>query len=203
VTELDFLPQSYHEGLRRREQTRRNVLLCVGLGLAMISLHGLSLVRINAAQAELTSLRNGTGGWQSARDQLAMFKNRRDACYRQLDLIDGLEDAAPLDAAIGEATRLLSESMALTTVQVDAGTVEEPQAGTPDTPTASIPRATRVRLVGVAATDVEVGIFLGKLSACPVFSDVTLSYSRDARSSGRKMREFEVKFTLRPVEETP
>lgn len=202
MKELDFLPQSYHEGIRRREQTRRNVLMCVGLALAMTCLHGLNVIRTNTAQAQLTSLRNGAGGWQSAREQLAALKARQESCQRQLELIDRVEDAAPLDAAIGEAARLLSDSMALTTLQVDAGTSGSTASGTPDGPTAPGPATTRVRLAGVAATDVEVGIFLGRLSACPLFADVTLSYSRDARSSGRKMREFEVKFRLRPVEET-
>ena len=200
MKELDFLPQAYHEGLRRRLQTRRNLLMCVGLGLAMACLHGLNFTRINSAQAALNDLHNGSGGWQTAKSQLAALEAQRDTCRRRLDLINRVEDAAPLDAAMGEVTRLLSESMALTAVHIDAS-ASDPATGKPDK-SVSATGATRARLVGVAATDVEVGIFLGKLSGCPLFSDVTLSYSREARGSGRKMREFEVKFTLRPVEET-
>jgi hypothetical protein len=201
VRELDFLPQSYHDRLHRRLQTRRNVLMCLGLALAMACLHGLNLTRINSVQAALTDLHNGSGGWQSAKEQLAAMERRRESCRQRLELINRLEDAAPLDGAIGEVTGLLSESMALTAVQIDAGPADPANTSKPDKSAMPTLSTTRVRLTGVAATDVEVGIFLGKLSGCQLFSDVTLSYSRDARNQGRKMREFEVKFTLRPVEE--
>lgn len=198
MKELDFLPPSYHEGLRRCQLKRRNLVMCVGLGVALSCLHALNLSRTHSAQAELASLRNGASSWRSAETQLRDLKAEAEGYRRQLKLLDRLEDAAPLDAAIGEATRLLSDSMALTTVEIDTGAKATTAAGNSQRPPA--PNVTRARLVGVAATDVEVGIFLGRLSACPIFAEVTLSYSRDARSSGRRMREFEVKFTLRPVE---
>ncbi len=204
MKELDFLPRSYRESTWRRAHTRRNILMCVGLAMAMACLHGLNLTRLNSVQAALADLRNGSGGWQSARDQLAMLEARKTRCRQRLDLISRLEDAVPLDAAIGEATRLLSESMALTGLYIDAGepAVGPNPAGTSEKNAGPAPTPTRVRLAGVAATDVEVGIFLGKLSTCPLFSDATLTFSRDTHGSERKMREFEVKFTLRPVEST-
>lgn len=202
MKELDFLPQAYHDNNRRRLQTRRNVLMCLGLGLAMLCLHGLNLTRINSAHAALSDLRNGSGGWQTARTQLAELETQRNVCRQKLDLINRLEDAAPLDAAIGEVTSLMSESMALTAVHVDTGSNEASPAGKAENTAIATPTTTRVRMTGVAATDVEVGIFLGKLSGCPLFTDVTLSFSRDTRDQGRKMRAFEVKFTLRPVEES-
>jgi hypothetical protein len=195
MKELDFLPRSYHQRLSRRAQTRRNILMCLVLFTAMLSLHGLNLTRIRAAQAALNELHNGSGGWRSARSQFAELESRKALCRRRLDLINRLEDAAPPDAVMGEATRLLAEPMAMTGFSLDATATDKTAAA------GSIP--TRVRIAAVAATDVEVGMFLGKLSACPLFSDVTLSFSRDAHNTGRKMREFEVKFTLRPVENTP
>jgi hypothetical protein len=193
MKELDFLPRSYHESLWRRAQTRRNIILSVVLFMAMASLHGLNVTRIRSAQAALADLRNGSGAWVSARSQFAALEDHKARCHRQVDLINRLEDAAPLDAAIGEVTRLLSESMAITGFYVDATTDKNAHAAAP----------TRVRITALAATDVEVGIFLGKLSTCPVFSDIALSFSRDAHEAGRRMREFEVRFTLRPLENTP
>jgi hypothetical protein len=54
-------------------------------------------------------------------------------------------------------------------------------------------------LQGVAPNDVEVGTFFGRLSSCPLLEEVRLSYSREAEKSGRSMREFELKFSIRRV----
>ena len=54
-------------------------------------------------------------------------------------------------------------------------------------------------LQGVAASDVEVGTFFGRLSSCPLLDKVRLSYSHEIELSGRSMREFELKFALRRV----
>ena len=114
MKELDFLPQSYHEAVWRRVHTRRNVLMCIGLGMAMACLHGLNLTRISSAEAALTGLRNGSGGWQSARSQFTALEDKKEILPAASRPAQPVEDVAPLDAAIGEAARLLSESMALT-----------------------------------------------------------------------------------------
>ncbi len=204
MKELDFLPQSYHDAARRRVEFRRNVFMTLGLVLAMACLHGLNLVRVQSAEAALAALRNGQGGWQSARSLVASLEARKALGQQRLELINRLEDAAPLDAAIGELAGLLTESMAISGLYVNTTVPAAPPAPGQaiDREVPSAPATTWVRMTGMAANDVEVGIFLGKLGACPLFSDVTLSFSRDARNAGKRMREFEVKFTLRPVEST-
>lgn len=204
MRELDFLPVQYVAAVRRRQQNRRNSLLSVGLLLAMISLHMLNATRVRSAEAALAALENGSGGWGSAREQLADLERRRTVFRQRAALISRLDDAAPLDAAIGELSLLLNDSMAVRSVNIEApGSAAA--AGTAAIPPVPSPAAaaTRATIVGVAANDIDVGIFLGKLASCPLFADAALSYTREMRSSGRLMREFEVKFTLRPVEATP
>jgi hypothetical protein len=153
-------------------------------------------------------LENGSGGWRSARDQLAELEQKRALYQQQAALVSKLDDAAPLDAAIGEVSRLLNESMAIRSLTVEsagppaAGTANP--AGPGPAPAAAAvqpPPVTRACLIGVAATDVDVGIFLGKLGACPLFGEVSMSYTRPSRAAGRLMREFEVKFIIKPVVE--
>jgi len=206
MKELDFLPRAYRNAIVRRMHTRRNVLLTAGLVLAMAGLHYLNATRIQSAEASLNQLQNGQCGWQSVRAQMAALQAEKLRARRQLDLINRLEDAAPLDAAIGEIAGLLSESMAMRGLFVETveSTPEPAPAAVQPAPTgqAALPPVTRARMTGLATNDVEVGIFLSKLSSCPLFSDVSLSFSREWRGAGRRMREFEVKFTIRPVEAT-
>lgn len=209
MKELDFLPQAYRDGARRRVRARRNLLLTTGLLLAMACLHLLNVTRIQSAQAALTALRNGADGWASARERMSELEAQKSRAQRRLRLIRRLEDAAPLDVAIGEIVRLLSDSMALRGLQVISADPDQRAIGPatrdtlapPNVPPG--PRRMQACMTGVAANDVEVGVFLGKLSACPLFSDVRLSFSRDCRAAGRGMREFEVQFALRPVEVEP
>lgn len=216
MKEIDFLPHSYHQAVRRRTERRRNLLMCVGLALAMICLHGLNVTRIRSAEAALSAMRNGSGAWQSAQARLSALEKQKASLRERLDLISRLEDAAPLNAAIGEIAGLMTGSMAIRELSVE--TASPDAAGRSSVPLSpqtaaqtggvvkagiSSPTETRVRMTGVAATDVEVGIFLGKMGACPLFSNVTLGYSREERAAGRKMREFEVSCTIRPVEDLP
>jgi len=58
---------------------------------------------------------------------------------------------------------------------------------------------TEVVLRAVAATDVEIGIFFGKLTASPLFDDIRLGFSREMERAGRAMREFELKIAVKRV----
>ena len=53
-----------------------------------------------------------------------------------------------------------------------------------------------LRLVGVAPTDVQVAQFMHAISKAPLFTDVNLSYSKQAKISDASLREFEVDMKL-------
>jgi hypothetical protein len=58
---------------------------------------------------------------------------------------------------------------------------------------------TRLVLRGEASSDIQVGIFVGKLSACQLFDDVQLKFSREAESPGALDRAFELAFTVKRI----
>jgi hypothetical protein len=70
-------------------------------------------------------------------------------------------------------------------------------AGEPAQPAREVvERKLRVKLVGVAPSDVEVANFLAGLSSRSYFDQVAMTYARDRSSEGRLMREFEVAFLI-------
>jgi len=54
----------------------------------------------------------------------------------------------------------------------------------------------RLRLHGVAPTDVDLGEFLAKLQGKPFFKQIELTYIHDRLDSGHVMREFEIAFVM-------
>ncbi len=57
-------------------------------------------------------------------------------------------------------------------------------------------RNLRVRLQGVAPTDVELATFLTELNKVPFLEHVAPTYARDRREAGHVLREFELTFTI-------
>jgi hypothetical protein len=210
MKELDFLPQSFHEAIRRRWRNRRNLLytLAVVTGLAVV--HGLTQSEIRSAEAALNTFHEGAGLRGSQRARLIALQQVKIGLQSKADLLNQLEDDAPIDAVIAEIDRLMESNMALRDVSIR--TVSPPEPVTPRTPAAGTsPRVGQETqrgrleavLKGVAANDVQVGTFFGRLSSCPLLEEVRLSYSREAQQSGRSMREFELKFAIRRVALAP
>jgi Tfp pilus assembly protein PilN len=67
-------------------------------------------------------------------------------------------------------------------------------AGTTIAP--ALDRKLRIRVQGVAPTDVELASLLTDLTKVPFFDRVTPTYTRDRREAGHIMREFELTFQV-------
>ena len=203
---LDFLPQQYRDARRTQRQRRSNLRYSLVLAIALFALHVANASRIRSAEAALGALLADGGVWESARAQVNSLQARKEILEKRAALVGELEDNAPLDSVIAEITALLSKSMAIRSlvVQTDAAIRKDAQkdaqkdapgpAGEPG------PGRTRVQLVGVAANDVEVGVFFGRLSACPLFEDVNMTFCHETQAADRPMREFELKFAVKRVE---
>ena len=202
MKELDFLPRTYRQAIWRRQQNRRNVCYSVALAVALMGLHVANISRIRSAEATLAGLLADGSTWEVARAQVSGLQQRKELLQRQFALTNQIEDDAPLDAIIGEITQLLTESMAIRSITV--------QTASPDSKNEdgknkggqnkeSEHKVTCVELFGIAATDVEVGMFMERVSSCPLFEDTKLSYCREPETAVRQTREFELKFATKRV----
>lgn len=217
MKELDFLPLSFHQAIARRREHRRNMALSVALVLAMGVLHVVNNQRINSAQASLAALRGASGAFQNARDLAESYRTRKALLLQQTDLLNRLEDNAPPDAVLAEVTRYMTKAMALRAIEIEshegrAKSVESSQQrgrGQPEAEEAreliAVPERelTQVRLTGIAATDLEVGVFFGRLSSSPLFDDVQMVFSQETTVHEQPMREFQLTFVVKRIEITP
>jgi hypothetical protein len=213
MKELDFLPQSFHEAVRQRRQLRRNILSSIGLLIALGSLHVVNQERIRTAEACLSTLHSGSGSFENARLLIDSLRVRKDLLAQRAALLDRLEDGTPLDAIMGEISRLMGDPMAIRTLEITAKRPADQQtgAGSPNRPrntndqtqqnsAVPIPGPIEVRLTAVAANDMEIGIFLGRLSTCPLFEDIRMVFSQETQDEQQPMREFQLTFTVKRVE---
>ncbi len=210
MKELDFLPQSFHEAIRRRRRTRRNLVYSLAVVTALAVLNGLMRSEIRTAEAALSTFREGSGLRGTQRARLVALKQVRASLRTRAELLSRLDDDAPVDAVIAEIRRQMNPGMALRSISIRSGggeTVQPPgvAAAVPPLVTGSPPVNGGMEgvLQGVAPSDVDVGTFFGRLSSSPLLEEVRLSYSREAQQSGRSMREFELKFRIRRVALAP
>jgi hypothetical protein len=59
-----------------------------------------------------------------------------------------------------------------------------------------VDRRLKVKLCGVAPSDVDLANFLARLGAVPLFRDVSMTYAKERSENRHVMREFEVTFSL-------
>jgi len=197
MKEFDFLPQSFRDAVRRRRQARKNLIYSFALAGGLVALHLANASQIRSAEAALSALRVDGGMWKSARTEVASLESRKNLLQKRGEIISRLEDGAPLDAIIGEITSLLSPSMAISSFTLEAK--RKMADDTKDQTSTESRKTTRVTIAGIAGSDVEIGIFFGRLSACPLFENVTMSFCRETKQSGRTLREFELGFDVKRI----
>ena len=202
MREVEFLPEWYPKVRRRKRQmvmqAWATIALISGLGLWMLLVQR----NVHARETELSALRSDLN--QSEVD----IQRLEDLLTLQRDL--GKQDG--IFVKIGrpvETTRVLTtleqlmpRDMALLELSVDTEErVQKPMGSlasraAQDAKNTKTDTALRLKVHGVAPTDMDLAEFLAKLTARPFFKEVELTYSHERTDSGHVMREFEVTFSI-------
>ncbi len=208
MRELDFLPPEFHRQRFRRRQRRRQVVYGGCVFAALLIMHFGNAARLKAASATLETLRGGVEHFE----QVEKLTSRARDLRRELAVVSLLDDDAPIDALLAEQVRLMGDAMSLRWLKIERQS-ENPAAdttrghsgpateGNAGADSLLAPGTTHAVVRGVAASDVEVGTFLGRLAASPLFREVTLVFSRQHEEADRLMREFELQFTVNRVQD--
>lgn len=224
MKELDFLPPSYHQAQKRRRQHRHNMLLSIIMIAALAVLHQVNQHRISTAEATLAMVHNDVASFQNACRLLQNLNDSKTTLAAQASLMDELTNNAPLDAIIGEIVAVMGNNTAIRGMdvavvlptekaraeQANQPNTQEPQNGTVGTntirskPSVTSRRGTlHTRLTGIADSEMDVGVFFGRLTACPLCEHLRMTYSRESQLNGRPVREFELNFDIKRVEFAP
>jgi Tfp pilus assembly protein PilN len=202
MPDIDFLPDWYPR-LRRK----RLILACQAWASAAVLIVAVAWTyaahrQVRADEAQLATMRlamDRTRVDQRKLDDLLVLERQwrqRDAVLTQLGihveatrLMDKLEDVMPAEMAVLELDMQVEEGKprAAAATPVLAANVA---------PAAPADRQLKVRLRGVAPTDVDLGSFMMRLSDVAFFENVAMSYVKDRSEGGHLMREYEVTLTL-------
>ncbi len=203
MRELEFLPEWYPR-LRRRKrlvvlQTYMAIVLAVGLG-GWLLLCGRNIRAKEASVAKLRVELLGTDLRLKKLDDLLVLRKQmqaQDHVIRELGLhvevtrmLNAIEAAMPNEMSLLGMTFDIEESAKSAISSLARGRQSS------DTPAAALDRRLRVRLTGVAPTDVDLASFLGRLGSYPFLDQIAMTYAREKSDSGHIMREFEVGFSL-------
>jgi Tfp pilus assembly protein PilN len=203
MTQVNFLPASF---LERRAGRRRTWRQCA-LVLAVAACTGVWVWRrqdgLNALETQLQTMNRQLAGDADQRGQAADLEARCQALDRQLRTRQELEQPVQATAVAATLARLMPPSIGLTSLTLvaprptPAPKAEDdkprPEAGEAARPA---PELLRVELVGIAPEDVEVADFVGRLTQCPLFTDVKMLYSRALQTPDLQGRQFRIELAV-------
>lgn len=201
MRELDFLPKWYSQLQRRRRllalQIWMSLLLIGGLGLSLF------LVQRNqrgAAQA-LDSLQVQLTQTRSQLQQMDRLEELKRAWGQKAEVLRQLGVHVESARLVGKLSDAMPDSVSLLGLVSEAE--ETPvvlsaaaRAALKDPTKPPMERRLRVRLQGVAPTDVEMATFLTELTRVPFLDQVQLSFVRERPDPSQPLREFEITFVV-------
>jgi len=201
MRELEFLPEWYPRIQRRKRLVVLHGWLTVVVAAALCLWMLLARRNVQQAQAALSSISSEMVQTQSEQrqldEQLAIKQELqvKERIVAQLGFpMEMSRLLRALDAVMPKEMSLLEASF-LTQEQLVGPTGPAAARATPDVEPA-IDRQLKVRLVGVAPTDVDLANFLAGLNSYSFFRQVSLGKASDKSDSGHLMREFEVTFQI-------
>ncbi|HVS71133.1 MAG TPA: hypothetical protein VHQ47_07760 [Phycisphaerae bacterium] len=191
---VNLLPEWYLAQARQRRRTRVHVMrmICLAAVLAganfFVGRHVKGLQqRDQALAAKLAGTRDAASDVKARETELARLENIQLA-YRELG------SPVPMSAVIQQIQNEMTPGMALSTVSVEVQ--PEPVKGSGVVGNAvSPPRfhdVAKLTVIGVSPNDTQVVQLIGKLTNNPLFSAVSLNYTRTEAVREYSVRRFEI-----------
>jgi hypothetical protein len=197
MRELEFLPEWYPAIRRRRRQTLLQLWLTglVAIGLCMWQLMAHRNIERKQHQAEsFVADLSQTKATLKLLEEQASLKQKLQVQEEMLAKIGTHIEAARMFNAIDKA---MPKEMSLISATLE--TEENTSTVKSDSNKSAAPkpdRRLRVRLEGVAPTQLDLANFLAGLTNEPFFEDVAPTWSKDLIQNDHLMRRFEVTFSV-------
>jgi len=200
---VDFLPERKAGRRRRQRIVKQTYLLGICLaGLVVLGTtrHG----RVQAVRAELAQLGSREADISLQLQRRVDLEREKADLYVMQRIDEQLGSRLSTYMLLSELQRLLREPTVLTQLSIETMEVSATGEGGGHVNRSSRPRVAglpgpgartvkrvRLTLTGLAREDVDVANFIGQMSACPLFRDVNMGYSRNVRIKDRTARQFQ------------
>jgi Tfp pilus assembly protein PilN len=197
VRELEFLPAWYPTLRQRRRHVVMQAWLSVAAVVALVMWVVLSQRNVRAAEFGLNNLQNQLSQANEKVKQLGELQALKRQMSQQAQVVSQLGPHVPTARLLDALDDMMPKDMAI--LDLELGTEE--QMRSPNQPPGvaggpgMVTRRLRIRLHGVAPSDVELGYFMDRIAGIPKASDVLMT-SKDRVENGHQMCDFEVTFVI-------
>lgn len=202
-----FLPADY---VQAKEQRRTN-LICLSLFSLVLATVILAFLVTDRQRQEARRLQHQTDQAYTLAaerlDQMDTLQQQKKQLLRKAQVTAQLLEKVPRSRILGELTNALPSGCGLLELSLETKTlkVSPPAAATAMEQARQAAQAKKkeaaedqmiqdvsLKLIGSAATDVQVAQLLARLSSNPLFRQVTLSYSEQKTIDDRSVRKFQL-----------
>ncbi len=221
MTTTSFLPEDY---LDQKAERRTNIISLSLFGIVMVSVFAAFLVtnrqwsHVRKARASINSQYEEAAGQIKRLNEL---EQQKDQMLTKARLAAALVERVPRSILLAELINRMPPRMGLLSLELksDRLKVARPRSNAKtgrlkrpvrarsreqiarergnEKKQVDVPRyRVKIKLVGVAPTDIEVSRYIAALNAHPLLKEVTLQYSQERKLDNSRMRQFEIRMEL-------
>ncbi len=221
MTTTSFLPEDY---LDQKAERRTNMISLSLFGIVMVSVFAAFLVtnrqwsHVRKARASINAQYEDAA---SQIKRLNELEKQKDQMLTKARLAAALVERVPRSILLAELINRMPPRMGLLKIELNSdklkpkvkrGTAKTGRLKRPvrarsrkqiarqqgeEKAQVEVPRyRVRIKLVGVAPTDIEVSRYIAALNAHPLLKDVTLQYSEERKVENSHTRQFEIQMVL-------
>lgn len=203
MNEIDFLPQWYKTGKRRRVNCRRQYIVVGGLFFAMLSWSFSGSYSVSLLNAQVEVMENAISGNIIVAEKYQEFQNRMSDMQRKSELLEKLDTGLQMSWVLGELSYLSTDKMLITKLEIKSEKMHFSDVGikpgsvrfSPGQKSAdkSLPEADvrfRVIISGQAINSTEVTAFISELEESIYFCQIVPGFMKNVKDSSET--DFEI-----------
>lgn len=208
--QINFLPPSFMKERARQLRIVRESMLVAIVAALIIVWYVVAQGRVANLESIVASRQADVQAVTREINDMATLGKERDALLHQLKLERELSQPVNLSMVMASIAQAMPSSMAMTDLSMqtpvpqpptkekaksDKGQSKSKNAARVDPPAPVM----QVGMVGIAASDLDVADFIGKLTQNPLFSRVQLSYTRaiEVKQKNIAGREFRIEIEIK------
>jgi len=193
MKEIDFLPDWYKEGKRRRVQMRRQYAALTLIFLSMLTYNLTSAHRISRASADAARLDGSRIHAETTLHQFNTISEALSEYQKRVNSVEHVDSRIDLAAVIAEISHVIGEHVVLSRVEFNSEALSEDETkskaggaavravttgGTAEKPVVLGDVRFRIVLAGVAGSSADVGNLVLRLEESPYFHQVLPAFSK-------------------------
>jgi len=196
MNEIDFLPEWYKTGKRRRVNYRRQYIVVGGLFLAMLLWGFSGSYSISLLNAQVEVMENSISGNNMIAERYQKFQDEMSVLQSKVELLEKLDPGLKISCVLGELSYLSTDKVLITKLDIKsekmifeggvskAGSVRfssvQKAAGK------SMPESDvrfRVIINGQAVTAAKVTSFISEVEDSPYFCQIVPGFMKNVKDS--------------------